>query len=270
MAIKSYKPTSPSRRHYTSVSRKGLWKKGPLKELTEGISSTGGRNNRGVITSRHQGGGHKKKYRQIDFLRSKKDITGTVERIEYDPNRSAHIALICYDDSEYRYILAPQKLQVGDKVIAGDKVDIKPGNSMSLKNIPVGTIVHNVSFKIGKKGQLARSAGTYVQLVGRDEGYGILKLPSGELRKISLNCQATIGAVSNADHQNISLGKAGRNRWLGVRPQTRGIAMNPVDHPHGGRTDGGRHPATPWGKPTKGKKTRSNKRTSKYIIRRSK
>jgi large subunit ribosomal protein L2 len=197
-------------------------------------------------------------------------MVGVVERIEYDPNRSAFIALIQYEDKEYSYILAPQKLQAGDKIIAGEKVDIKPGNSMPLKNIPIGTIVHNVSFKIGKKGQLARSAGSYVQLVGRDGNYGILKLPSGELRKISLGCQATIGAVSNPDHQNINLGKAGRRRWLGIRPTTRGIAMNPVDHPHGGRTCGGRHPATPWGKPTKGKKTRSNKRTSKYIIRRSK
>lgn len=271
MGLKNFKPVTASTRGLILVSREGLWKGKPFKSLTMGLKSTGGRNNTGVITSRHQGGGHKKRYRIIDFLRSKKDMPATVVRLEYDPNRSAHIALIKYEDGVHSYILAPQKLKVGDEVISQVKGDVKVGNCLPLKNIPVGTIVHNVALKAGKRGQIARSAGSYVQLVGRDGVFAILKVPSGELRKVPLECWATIGAVSNPDHQNQSFGKAGRSRWKGVRPTVRGVAMNPIDHPHGGgegKTSGGRHPVTPWGKPTKGKKTRSNKRTSNMIIRR--
>jgi large subunit ribosomal protein L2 len=273
MALKVYKPVTPSTRQLVLVSREHLWKGKAEKTLTQGLKSTGGRNNQGVTTCFHKGGGHKRRYRFVDFARRKHGIFATVERFEYDPNRSAFIALIRYEDGELSYIIAPQKLAVGDKVISGEKVDIKPGNALPLKNIPVGTIVHNVALKIGKYGQMARSAGSYVQVAGRDGGFAILKLPSGELRRVSSECYASIGSVSNSDHQNRKIGKAGRKRWMGVRPTVRGVAMNPIDHPHGGgegKTSGGRHPVTPWGKPTKGKKTRSNKRTTGMIIRRRK
>jgi len=274
MSLKQYKPTTPGQRGLVLVDRSGLWKGAPVKKLTEGLRKTGGRNAHGRITTRHIGGGHKRRYRLVDFARRKFDVAAVVERIEYDPNRTAFIALIKYEDGEQSYILAPQRLAVGDKVISGEKVDIKPGNALPLKNIPVGTIVHNVELKAGKGGQLARSGGTYIQLVGRDGPYAIVKLSSGELRKIRSECMATVGAVSNPDQKNINLGKAGRNRWLGVRPSVRGVAMNPIDHPHGGgegRTSGGRHPVTPWGIPTKGKKTRNRKKASaSLIIRRRK
>jgi large subunit ribosomal protein L2 len=271
MALKSYKPTTPGQRQLVIVDRSDLWKGSPEKSLTVGLRSKGGRNNMGRITMRFRGGGHKRRYRLIDFKRGKFDMAATVERLEYDPNRSAFIALVRYEDGELAYILAPQRLAVGDQVVSGQRADIKPGNALPLKNIPVGTIVHNVELKAGKGGQLARSAGTYVQLVGKDQGYAQIRLSSGELRMVRGECLATIGAVSNPDQQNISLGKAGRTRWLGHRPHVRGVAMNPIDHPHGGgegRTSGGRHPVTPWGKPTKGKKTRSNKLTDKLIMRR--
>jgi len=272
MALKKYNPTTPSQRGLVRVDKSDLWKGGPVKQLTEGISKTGGRNNRGRITSRHIGGGHKKLYRLIDFKRNKFDSVATIERIEYDPNRTAYIALIKYEDGDLSYILAPAKLNPGDKVVSGnDDVDIKIGNCLPLKNIPVGTIVHNVEMKPGKGGQIARSAGASVSLVGKDSGYAQLKLASGELRIVLLSCMATIGTLSNADKKNTIVGKAGRNRWLGKRPHVRGVAMNPVDHPHGGgegKTSGGRHPVTPWGKPTKGKKTRKNKLTSKFILKR--
>jgi large subunit ribosomal protein L2 len=271
MALKTYNPTTPGQRQLVQVDRSELWKGKPEKALTEGLRSKGGRNNTGRITMRWRGGGHKRRYRIIDFKRNKFDVVATVERLEYDPNRTAFIALISYADGEKRYIIAPQRLAVGDQVIAGEKVDIKPGNAMPLKNIPVGTVVHNVELKVGKGAQMARSAGTYVQLVGKDQGYAQLRLSSGELRMVRGECMATIGAVSNPDQQNVSLGKAGRSVWLGRRPSVRGVAMNPIDHPHGGgegRTSGGRHPVTPWGKPTKGKKTRSNKKTDRLIMRR--
>ncbi|OAN53814.1 50S ribosomal protein L2 [Paramagnetospirillum marisnigri] len=271
MALKTYNPTTPGQRQLVQVDRSELWKGKPEKALTEGLRSKGGRNNTGRITMRWRGGGHKRRYRIIDFKRNKFDVVATVERLEYDPNRTAFIALITYADGEKRYIIAPQRLSVGDQVVAGEKVDIKPGNAMPLKNIPVGTVVHNVELKVGKGAQLARSAGTYVQLVGKDQGYAQLRLSSGELRMVRGECMATIGAVSNPDQQNVSLGKAGRSVWLGRRPSVRGVAMNPIDHPHGGgegRTSGGRHPVTPWGKPTKGKKTRSNKKTDRLIMRR--
>jgi large subunit ribosomal protein L2 len=266
MALKSYKPTTPGQRQLVLVDRSGLYKGKPLKALTEGKISTGGRNNLGRITTRFRGGGHKKAYRTIDFRRAKHDAPATVERIEYDPNRTGFIALIKYPDGEQAYILAPQRLSVGDTIVAGDHVDVKPGNAMPLGNIPVGTIVHNIELKIGKGGQLARSAGTYAQIVGRDGEYVILRLNSTEQRLVHGRCMATIGAVSNPDHMNISIGKAGRMRWKGRMPHNRGITMNPVDHPHGGRTKGGGHPVTPWGFPTKGKKTRKNKSTGKFII----
>ena len=243
----------------------------PVKVLTEGKSSSGGRNNNGRTTVRFRGGGHKQAYRRIDFKRRKFDVTGRVERIEYDPNRTAFIALVRYDDGEAAYILAPQRLAQGDTVVAGEHVDVKPGNAMPMGNMPMGTIVHNIEFKIGKGGQLARSAGAYAQIVGRDQDYAILRLNSGEQRLVHGRCMASVGAVSNPDHMNISIGKAGRTRWLGWRPHNRGVSMNPIDHPHGGgegRTSGGRHPVTPWGKPTKGYKTRTNKRTAGLIIRR--
>jgi len=271
MALKSFKPTTPGQRQLVLVDRSALYKGDPVKSLTEGLRKSGGRNNTGRITVRWRGGGHKRRYRMVDFKRLKHDVAATVERLEYDPNRTAFIALIRYEDGELSYILAPQRLSVGDVVISGEKQDIKPGNAMPLKNIPVGTIVHNVELKVGKGGQLARSAGTYVQLVGKDQGYAQLKLSSGELRLVRGECLATVGAVSNPDQQNISLGKAGRSRWLGRKPSVRGVAMNPIDHPHGGgegRTSGGRHPVTPWGKPTKGKKTRTNKKTDGLIMRR--
>ena len=270
MALKNYKPTSPGLRQLVIVDRSELYKGKPEKTLTVGLTKTGGRDNFGHVTSRRIGGGHKRKLRVIDFKRNKFDSEATVERIEYDPNRSAFIALISYEDGEKAYILAPQRLKAGDKVISSEKADIKPGNTMPLKSMPVGTIIHNVELRAGKGGQLVRSAGCYAQLVGKDAGYAQLKLSSGELRIVREECLATVGAVSNADNQNKSLGKAGRNRWLGNRPVSRGVAMNPVDHPHGGgegRTSGGRHPVTPWGKPTKGYKTRTNKKTDKFIMR---
>ena len=271
MALKQYKPNTPGQRGLVLVDRSTLWKGDPLKHLTEGLSKKGGRNNTGRITARRRGGGHKRLYRKIDFRRNKTDIPATVERVEYDPNRSAFIALLKYEDGEHGYILAPQRLSIGDTVISGDGADIKPGNAMSLSSIPIGTIIHNVELKASGGGKLARAGGTYVQLVGRDQGYALLKLTSGEVRMVRAECMATIGAVSNADKSNIKLGKAGRNRWMGKRPSVRGVAMNPIDHPHGGgegRTSGGRHPVTPWGKPTKGKRTRSNKRTQSLILRR--
>ncbi len=271
MALKKLKPTTPSSRGVVLVDRSDIWKGKPVKELTEGLSKSGGRNNHGRMTSRRRGGGHKRKYRIVDFKRTKFDIPATVERIEYDPNRTAFIALIKYQDGEQSYIIAPQRLKAGDKVIAGERVDVKPGNAMPLRSIPIGTIVHNVEFKPGAGGKIARSAGAYVQLVGRDQGYAQLRLTSGEMRIVRGDCMASIGAVSNQDRQNIKLGKAGRNRWRGKRPSVRGVAMNPVDHPHGGgegRSSGGRHPVTPWGVPTKGKRTRRKKRSDKMIMRR--
>jgi large subunit ribosomal protein L2 len=271
MALKSYNPTSPSQRQLVIVDRSGLHKGKPVKALTEGLSKSGGRNNLGRITARFIGGGHKRTYRLVDFKRRKFNVEGTIERLEYDPNRSAFIALVKYEDGELAYILAPQRIAAGDKVIASDKaVDVKPGNTMPLQYIPVGSIIHNVEMKPGKGGQIARSAGTYVQLVGRDAGMAILRLNSGEQRLVPGSCLATVGAVSNPDHGNTNDGKAGRTRWRGKTPHNRGVVMNPVDHPHGGgegRTSGGRHPVTPWGKPTKGKRTRSNKSTDKFIMR---
>ena len=271
MALKTYKPTSPSRRNLVQVDRSDLYKGRPEKSLTEGLTKTGGRNNTGRITMRRQGGGHKRLYRKIDFKRTKRDMQATVLRLEYDPNRTAFIALIEYKDGEKSYIIAPQRLAAGDTVISSERADIKPGNAMPLRAMPVGTIIHNIELKPGKGAEIARSAGTYAQLVGRQSGYAQVRLKSGEMRMIHQQCMATVGAVSNPDHMNINLGKAGRKRWLGKRPQVRGVAMNPVDHPHGGgegRTSGGRHPVTPWGKPTKGARTRKkNKASSKYIIR---
>ena len=270
MALKKYKPMTPGQRGLVLVERSHLWKGKPVKTLTEGLTGKGGRNNQGRVTARRRGGGHKRAYRLVDFKRRKFDVPATIERLEYDPNRTAFIALLKYDDGEQAYILAPQRVSVGDKVIAGEQVDVKPGNAMPLASMPIGTIVHNVEMKAGKGGQIARAAGSYVQLVGRDQGYALLRLKSGEQRMVRAECMATVGAVSNPDHANIKLGKAGRNRWLGRRPSVRGVAMNPIDHPHGGgegRSSGGRHPVTPWGKPTKGKRTRSNKATNKYILR---
>jgi large subunit ribosomal protein L2 len=271
MALKKYNPVTPSQRALVLVDRSGLWKGAPVKALTEGLTKSGGRNNHGRMTVRHRGGGHKRLYRNVDFKRRKFDVPAKVVRLEYDPNRSAFIALIEYEDGELSYILAPQRLAPGDAIVSGSKADIKPGNAMPLSSIPVGTIVHNVEMKAGKGGQIARSAGTYVQLVGRDAGYALLRLGSGEARMVRAECMATIGAVSNPDQANINIGKAGRKRWLGRRPHVRGVVMNPVDHPHGGgegRTSGGRHPVTPWGKPTKGARTRKTKRTGKLIVRR--
>ena len=271
MALRSFRPVTPTMRQMVLIDRGELWKGGPVKALARGKTASGGRNNTGRITTRHHGGGHKKLLRNVDFRRRKFDVPATVERLEYDPNRSAFIALVKYADGQQSYILAPQRLAVGDTVISGDRVDVKPGNAMAMRNIPVGTIIHNVEIKPGKGGQLARSAGTFVQLVGKDQGFALLRLASGELRRVSLVCMATIGAVSNPDHGNEVIGKAGRNRWKGWRPHVRGTAMNPIDHPHGGgegRTKGGRNPVTPWGVPTKGYKTRHNKATDKFIVRR--
>jgi large subunit ribosomal protein L2 len=270
MALKKYNPVTPSQRQLVIVDRSGLYKGKPVKGLTEGLIKSGGRNNYGRVTARFIGGGHKRTYRIIDFKRRKFDVVATVERLEYDPNRTAFIALIRYDDGELSYILAPQRLVAGDKVIASASADVKPGNAMPLSAMPVGTIVHNVELKPGKGGQIARSAGAYCQLVGRDQGMAILRLNSGEQRIVHGSCMGTVGAVSNPDHGNINDGKAGRTRWRGKRPHNRGVTMNPVDHPHGGgegRTSGGRHPVSPWGKPTKGKRTRSNKATDKFIMR---
>lgn len=272
MSLKSFKPTTPSQRGLVIVDRAGLHKGRPEKTLTHGIHSPSGHNNQGHITSRFRGGGHKKLYRVIDFKRNKFDMEATVVRIEYDPNRTAHIALIKYVDGTLAYILAPQRLAAGDKVISSKTADIKPGNALPLGNIPVGTIVHNVEMKIGKGGQMARSAGSYVQLTGKDSGYALLRLRSGEVRKVPAECLATIGAVSNPDHQNRQIGKAGRTRWLGKRPHNRGVSMNPVDHPLGGgegKTSGGRHPVSPWGQKSKGLRTRKRKKPSnKHIISR--
>ena len=271
MGIRKYKPTSPGRRHGSVLDYSEITCTTPEKSLLRPLKKTGGRNNHGRITCRHRGGGHKRRYRLIDFKRNKFDMPATVERLEYDPNRTAFIALIRYEDGELGYILAPQRLNAGDVVVASDKADIKPGNAMPMANIPVGTIIHNVEMKVGKGGQIARAAGTYVPLVGKDQGYAQIKLSSGELRMVRAECMATVGAVSNSDKARIKLGKAGRKRWLGKRPSVRGVAMNPIDHPHGGgegRTSGGRHPVTPWGKPTKGKRTRSNKKTDRLIMRR--
>jgi large subunit ribosomal protein L2 len=267
MALKTYRPTTPSMRQLVLVDRSHLWKGAPVKMLTEGKPKTGGRNNFGRITTRHVGGGHKQAYRKVDFRRTKHDMPAKVERLEYDPNRTAFIALLKYQDGTMAYILAPQRLAQGDTVVAGVKVDVKPGNAMQLASLPVGTIVHNIELKAGGGGKIARSAGAYGQLVGRDAGWAILRLNSGETRRVRAECMATVGAVSNPDHMNESTGKAGRTRWRGIRPTVRSIAMNPVDHPNGGRTKGGKHWATPWGKPTKGAKTRKNKATDRFIIR---
>jgi large subunit ribosomal protein L2 len=270
MAIVKAKPTSPGRRGVVSVKHDHIWKGRPLESLTESKKSNGGRNNVGRLTTRHQGGGHKQRYRVVDFKRDKDGIRGSVERIEYDPNRSAHIALIKYADGERRYILAPRELRAGDEVLSGSEAPIKPGNAMKINSIPVGTTIHNVEMKPGKGGQLARSAGAAVQLVAREGRYATVLLRSGEMRRVHTQCRATIGQVSNTEHNLEKLGKAGAKRWRGVRPTVRGVVMNPVDHPHGGgegRTSGGRHPVTPWGVQTKGKKTRTNKRTSKFIVR---
>ena len=270
MALKKYNPITPGTRDMVLVDRGDLYKGKPFKPLTVGLHKSGGRNNTGRITTRHIGGGHKQRYRVIDFKRSRRGEYAEVIRLEYDPNRTAFIALLRYPDGEHSYILAPAKLKVGDKIIAGEKVDAIVGNAMPLSSMPLGSIVHNVELKPGKGGQLVRTAGNYAQLAGRDQGYALLKLSSGELRAIRSECMATLGAVSNSDHMNQNFGKAGRSRWKGVRPTVRGVAMNPIDHPHGGgegKTSGGRHPVTPWGVPTKGKKTRRNKATNRYIVR---
>jgi large subunit ribosomal protein L2 len=271
MGLKTYNPTSPGRRQLITTDRSELWNGKPVKVLTEGLSKKGGRNNRGRTTAFHRGGGHKRTYRIVDFRRVKFDVAGTIERLEYDPNRTAFIALVTYEDGEQAYIIAPQRLAAGDKVVSSmNTVDVKPGNAMPLERMPIGTIVHNIEMKPRKGGQIARSAGAYAQYVGRDQGWAVLRLNSGEQRRVHGTCLATVGAVSNQDHSNTSIGKAGRSRWLGRRPVNRGVTMNPIDHPHGGgegRTSGGRHPVTPWGKPTKGKRTRSNKATDKFIVR---
>jgi len=269
MALKTFNPTTPGQRQLVIVDRTGLHRGKPVKALTEGKNASGGRNNNGRTTVRFRGGGHKQSYRIVDFKRRKFDMPATVERIEYDPNRTAFIALVKYEDGELAYILAPQRLGPGDVIVAGEHVDVKPGNSMPIGNIPIGTIVHNIELKVGKGGQVARSAGTYAQIVGRDQDYVIVRLNSTEQRLVHGRCMATVGAVSNPDAMNTSIGKAGRKRWMGWRPHNRGVAMNPIDHPHGGgegRTSGGRHPVTPWGFPTKGKKTRKNKSTTKFIL----
>ncbi len=271
MALKTFNPTTPSQRNLVIIDKSGLYKGKPEKKLTVGLTKSGGRNNNGRITVRGRGGGTKRSYRMVDFKRSNKfGVSAVVERLEFDPNRSGFIALIKYEDGELSYILAPQHLSVGDKVIADKHVDVKVGNAMYLRNIPVGTTIHNIELKPGKGGQIVRSAGGYAMLVGKDNNYVLLRLNSGEQRMVLGQCMATIGAVSNQDHQNTKDGKAGRSRWLGLRPKVRGVAMNPVDHPHGGgegRTSGGRHPVTPWGVPTKGKRTRRNKVTDKYIVK---
>jgi large subunit ribosomal protein L2 len=271
MPVKSYKPTTPTRRFQTVVSRDDLSKGKPEKSLVKGKKRTGGRSSTGRISSRFRGGGHKKAYREIDFKRDKVGIAGRVVSIEYDPNRSARIALLHYIDGEKRYILAPAGLEVGRTVTAGPEADILIGNALPLKNIPAGTVVHNIELKPGKGGQMARSAGAQAQLVSKEGDYALLKLPSGEIRKVLVDCTATIGQVGNVEHENVSLGKAGRKRWMGKMPHNRGVSMNPVDHPHGGgegKTSGGRHPVTPWGQPTRGFKTRNNKRTNKFIVTR--
>jgi large subunit ribosomal protein L2 len=271
VAIKSYRPYTPTRRFQTVLAREEISKQVPEKSLTEGLKKSGGRNNRGQITAWFRGGGHKRCYRVIDFKRDKIGVPARVAAIEYDPNRSARIALLHYRDGEKRYILHPVGLEVGQTVVSGPEADILVGNALPLRNIPAGTMVHNVELRPGKGGQLARSAGAAVQLVSKEGDYALIKLPSGEVRKVLLDCMATVGQVGNLDHENVSLGKAGRSRWLGRRPHNRGVSMNPVDHPHGGgegKTSGGRHPVTPWGQPTRGFKTRRNKRTDRYIVSR--
>ena len=270
MALRTYKPITPGLRQLVKVDRSALHKGKPVKTLTRGYAKSGGRNNLGRTTNWLTGGGHKQSYRIIDFKRRKFGLPAKVERLEYDPNRTSYIALIKYADGELAYIIAPQRLSAGDEVVSGENVDVKPGNAMPLGSMPVGTIVHNVEMKAGKGGQMARAAGTYAQLVGRDQGYALLKLKSGETRMVRSDCMATVGAVSNPDHMNETIGKAGRHRWMGIRPGVRGVAMNPIDHPHGGgegKTSGGRHPVTPWGKSTKGKKTRNNKSTNRMVVR---
>ena len=270
MAIKVYRPTSPGRRNMSTPDRSALAKQGPERALVSAKPKTGGRNNHGHITSRHIGGGHKQRYRQIDFKRNKIGVPGRVSSVEYDPNRTAHIALITYADGERRYILAPVGLGVGDTVLSSPKADIKPGNCMKLKYIPVGTTLHAIELRPGKGAQIVRSAGVSAQLMAREGKYATLRLPSGEFRKVLVECRATIGQVSHPEHSNVRIGKAGRTRWLGRRPSVRGVVMNPVDHPHGGgegRTSGGRHPVTPWGFPTKGKPTRKNKSTDRFIVK---
>ena len=271
MAIKTYKPTSPGRRFQTCSDFAEITSAEPEKSLLKPIRRSGGRNNNGRVTSRHIGGGHKRKYRIVDFKRDKADIPAKVAAIEYDPNRTSRIALVHYADGEKRYIIAPEKLSVGDVIVSGEYADIKPGNAVPLKNIPMGTLIHNVELKIGRGGQIIRSAGSSGQLMAKEDGYAQVRLPSGEVRKVLLECRATIGQIGNIEHEKVSIGKAGRSRWIGRRPKVRGVAMNPVDHPMGGgegKSSGGRHPCTPWGIPTKGHKTRTNKRTDKYIVKR--
>ncbi len=271
MGIKKFKPTSDGRRHMTSSTFEEITKSKPEKSLLAPLKRSGGRNNSGRITKRHTGGGHKRQYRIVDFKRDKLEVPAKVAAIEYDPNRSARIALLYYVDGEKRYILAPNGLNVGDTVVASDSADIRPGNTMTIRSIPLGTWVHNVELKVGKGGQLARSAGAYAMIAAKEGRYAQLRLPSGEVRLVMQDCRATVGQVGNLDFEKIKIGKAGRNRWLGKRPQSRGVAMNPVDHPHGGgegKSSGGRHPVTPWGVPTKGYKTRTNRRTDKFIVRR--
>jgi len=271
MAIRKYKPTSPGRRFQTCSDFKEITSSEPEKGLVRPLKRTGGRNCYGRMTSRHIGGGHKRRYRLIDFRRDKTDVPARVATIEYDPNRSSRIALLHYRDGEKRYIIAPAKLEVGDTIVSSNRADVKPGNAVPLKNIPLGSLIHNVEINLGRGGQLVRSAGTYGQLMAKEEGYAQIRLPSGEVRKVFLECRATIGQVGNIDHENLSIGKAGRSRWQGRRPKVRGVAMNPVDHPMGGgegKSSGGRHPCTPWGIPTKGHKTRRNKSSDKFIVKR--
>ena len=270
MALKKFRPTSPGTRFKTALTFDEITKAKPEKSLTETIKKTGGRDNRGRITVRFIGGGHKQRYRTVDFRRNKSGVPAKVAAIEYDPNRSARLALLHYADGEKRYILAPDGLAVGANILSGEGADILPGNALPLKAIPAGTMIHNIELRQGKGGQMVRSAGTAAQLVAKEGEYAQDKLPSGEIRRISVDCQATIGQVGNLEHKNVSFGKAGRQRWLGRRPHNRGVSMNPVDHPHGGgegKTSGGRHPVTPWGKPTKGAKTRNNKRTQQFIVK---
>jgi large subunit ribosomal protein L2 len=270
-SIKTYNPTSPAMRFRTTIDKQELSTERPLKRLTESKQRISGRNNKGRLTIRHRGGGHKRLYRIIDFRRDKRDIPAMVASLEYDPNRSALIALLAYADGEKRYIIAPDGLVVGSSILAGESADILVGNALPLKNIPLGTMIHNIEMKKGKGGQMARSAGTAAQLLAKEAGYAQIKMPSGETRMVNLDCYATIGQVGNLNYENVSIGKAGRTRWLGIRPTVRGVAMNPIDHPHGGgegKTSGGRHPVSPWGLPTKGYKTRNNKRTQRFIIKR--
>lgn len=274
MPIKTYRPVTPSRRFLTTLSFDEITRDRPLKPLTEKLSRTGGRNNQGRVTSRWIGGGHKRRYRVIDFVRRDKDgVPGRVVSVEYDPNRSTRIAQVTYKDGDRRYILAPEGLKVGYAITSGETAEIRPGNALPLKSIPVGTLVHNVEVRIGRGGQIVRTAGSAAQIMAREGGYVQLRLPSREIRKVREECYATVGQLSNIDHENVSIGKAGRTRWMGIQPKVRGTAMNPVDHPHGGgqgKTKGGRHPVSPWGLPTKGYKTRANKRTDKYIVQRRK